>query len=135
MKTIFMDKELKDKWVAALRSGEYKQGRRKLFYGIGYCCLGVLQMVADGKVEMEEKANIACPLPSKSWLDSHKVVFAQVTDEGNTITWFCHSPTLLPSSNFPKNADALNDSGATFSEIADLIEECWAPFEEAPDAV
>lgn len=42
-----MDKELKDKWVAALRSGEYKQGRSYLKRGDLYCCLGVLCEVAQ----------------------------------------------------------------------------------------
>lgn len=38
-----MNTEVKIKWVAALRSGEYKQGKRKL-HGEGnfFCCLGVL---------------------------------------------------------------------------------------------
>jgi DNA-directed RNA polymerase subunit N (RpoN/RPB10) len=44
-----MDKELKAKWVAALRSGEYQQGYATLYdSGIDrYCCLGVLISVAD----------------------------------------------------------------------------------------
>lgn len=37
-----MDKELKAKWVAALRSGQYKQGTKALRIGDNYCCLGVL---------------------------------------------------------------------------------------------
>lgn len=39
-----MDKEVKVKWLEALRSGEYKQGKLAL-HDIGdntYCCLGVL---------------------------------------------------------------------------------------------
>lgn len=38
------------KWVAALRSGKYKQGRRALHTKRGHCCLGVLECVA-----LEEK--------------------------------------------------------------------------------
>ena len=38
-----MNKEVKEKWLAALRSGEYKQGRGKLCsLDKEYCCLGVL---------------------------------------------------------------------------------------------
>jgi hypothetical protein len=38
-----MDKDLKDKWVEALRSGKYKQGREVLRNGDNeFCCLGVL---------------------------------------------------------------------------------------------
>ena len=44
--------ELKQKWLAALRSGEYKQCTGSLSgiamddSGVGYCCLGVLAKVA-----------------------------------------------------------------------------------------
>jgi hypothetical protein len=38
-----VDKELRDKWVAALREeGKYQQGRRLLKEGDRWCCLGVL---------------------------------------------------------------------------------------------
>ncbi len=37
-----MNPEIKQKWVDALRSGEYEQGNGKLYSGQGYCCLGVL---------------------------------------------------------------------------------------------
>lgn len=37
-----MDPELKSKWVDALRSGKYKQGRGYLCRDDAYCCLGVL---------------------------------------------------------------------------------------------
>lgn len=37
-----MKKEIADKWVTALRSGKYKQGRFTLKKGDTYCCLGVL---------------------------------------------------------------------------------------------
>ena len=38
-----LPKEFKKKWVAALRSGKYKQARGVLYdeYNKGYCCLGV----------------------------------------------------------------------------------------------
>lgn len=38
-----MKKEIADKWIAALESGEYKQGQNVLRSDDGfYCCLGVL---------------------------------------------------------------------------------------------
>ncbi len=37
-----MNKKLKSKWVAALRSGKFKQGRSALYERGRYCCLGVL---------------------------------------------------------------------------------------------
>jgi hypothetical protein len=38
----YLTKEVMDKWIAALRSGQYNQGRGKLKSSNGYCCLGVL---------------------------------------------------------------------------------------------
>lgn len=37
-----MDREWRDEWVRALRSGEFKQGRGQLRHAGRYCCLGVL---------------------------------------------------------------------------------------------
>ena len=50
-----MPQEIKTKWIEALRSGEYKQGREWLLdNGGGYCCLGVLQMCVLGDVERDD---------------------------------------------------------------------------------
>lgn len=44
-----MDPELKGKWVDALRSGDYEQGRAQLrSKDDTYCCLGVLLDCIDG---------------------------------------------------------------------------------------
>lgn len=40
-----MDAALKQKWVAALRSGKYKQHRGLLQDSGAYCCLGVMLVV------------------------------------------------------------------------------------------
>jgi hypothetical protein len=37
-----MNADIKEKWIAALRSGKYKQGNSYLRRGDEYCCLGVL---------------------------------------------------------------------------------------------
>ena len=46
-----MDSALKDKWVAALRSGKYTQGTGRLRspFDNGHCCLGVLADIVDPK--------------------------------------------------------------------------------------
>ncbi len=44
-----MDPILKAKWIEALRSGKYKQGKGVLRYGDEFCCLGVLCDVVDPK--------------------------------------------------------------------------------------
>lgn len=47
VETVKMDPEVKQLWVAALRSGEYPQGKSKLRSSKGYCCLGVLCDLAE----------------------------------------------------------------------------------------
>lgn len=48
-----MKPDLKEKWIAALRSGEYVQGRSGYLYrDKTYCCLGVLAEI-DGKLSDE----------------------------------------------------------------------------------
>lgn len=57
-----MNREVRDRWVAALRSGDYAQGARALAYResvsteLRYCCLGVLCDLAsrDGVVGFGE---------------------------------------------------------------------------------
>jgi len=46
MKTL--TKKLKQKWIKALRSGKYKQGKERLYNEEedSYCCLGVLELIA-----------------------------------------------------------------------------------------
>lgn len=43
--------DVKKKWLKALRSGKYKQTKGTLCDGKGYCCLGVLEQVTEGRIE------------------------------------------------------------------------------------
>jgi hypothetical protein len=58
-----MDKKLRNKWIKALTSGEYKQGRShlKVVDGKGnakYCCLGVLCEVAGIKEDKDSEEHL-----------------------------------------------------------------------------
>lgn len=97
-----MNQELKAKWIAALRSGEWKQGQDVLRdHKDRYCCLGVLHQLASGKK------------PSRYWAHSDR---APASDE-------CDRPdeTLLPSKVI-RALVGMNDGGKSFAEIADYIE-------------
>lgn len=52
-----MDKELKAKWIAALRSGEFKQGREYFERYEKFCCLGVLCKVSGNPTTLEYHSN------------------------------------------------------------------------------
>ena len=42
-----MDQDVKQRWIGALLSGRYRQGKGKLRRGDEFCCLGVLLDVLD----------------------------------------------------------------------------------------
>lgn len=109
-----MNPEWKAKWVAALRSGEYKQGKRYLRKGDEFCCLGVLTDLAAkeghcawGRVGEEDEHYTddgtfgVLPIPIARLVG--------VTSDG------------AREGRVP-NLYEMNDDGATFLEIADIIE-------------
>jgi hypothetical protein len=113
-----MNAEVKKAWVAALRSGEYKPGQAWLRNSQSempdrYCCLGVL-----------------CDLHARS-AESHKTLGWAFFDYSNA--WKYGGDAALPSDAVKRWAmletfDAhklarMNDSGKSFAEIADYIEE------------
>jgi hypothetical protein len=110
-----MNPQIKQKWVDALRSGDYQQTQRRLHDENGFCCLGVL-----------------CDLYGKE----HNVEW-NLANNGHNYE-FQKFESYLPSSvmkwadleyrNPPVNDEEstlvrLNDSGSTFAQIANLIEE------------
>lgn len=119
-----MNKKLKKKWVKALRSGEYDQGRNVLCRvdseGAKYCCLGVLYEVAgktfNGRVEspngeevylgMRTKNDVEECLPTPSF--QRECGIAKKYNDSYTIA---------------EKLARMNDSGKSFNQIADWIEE------------
>lgn len=106
-----MNPEIKTKWIAALRSGSYKQTTGVLRDSRGYCCLGVLCDVVD---------------PDK-WVKASEVgddfTQADINDERNQ--------QLLPvrvmkatclHRNEQLALSQMNDTGSSFTAIADHIE-------------
>lgn len=87
-----MDAELKAKWVAALRSGKYAQGRAHLNLNGRYCCLGVLCEVADYRSA------------SNAYIRRDEDTF-----------------DLLPE-DVQSKLGGMNDTPISFAEIADYIE-------------
>ena len=113
-----MNKEIKGKWIHALRSGEYEQGRKGLmdveFDTPRYCCLGVLcdlavkgGMIPPANVDSEEdylgRFGEAIEAEYLPWEVKEWVGGIAVEDE-----------TALT---------IMNDTGMTFDKIADYIEE------------
>lgn len=105
-----MDATIKDKWIAALTSGEYRQTRNSLQFGGGYCCLGVLCDLAakEGKGKWGTDAG-GCVFTDSKGLDEFDV------PSTDTLEW-----AGLVGSDWNHLAE-LNDDGHTFDTIAEVI--------------
>ena len=126
---IEMPSELADRWLTALRSGEFKQCTGTLVRETqggdveGFCCLGVLQMITDGEVERLDSGT-PCGVPSVDWLRQRGIRFSDQFDKEvvNPEFYVEHADHPTRSAPLYVSAATLNDNGSTFAEIADLIE-------------
>lgn len=139
-----MHPELKTKWLAALRSGDYAQGKHVLrTTSDQYCCIGVLCNVLDPNAWKEPTdlqidinayryADGWTRLPSErtaledfGWNASEPVVPIN-PDIDARLTQAKRDNQIFVSDDLQTRyitLVALNDNGFTFTEIADLIEQ------------
>jgi hypothetical protein len=100
-----MNQDLKTRWLAALRSGAYKQGQGGLLLRADnlFCCLGVLADVIDpGGWDGDEDADF--------------MAWGGRTD-------ILPSGTAGLSAKWQTCLMQLNDGGESFAYIADVLEE------------
>jgi hypothetical protein len=138
-----MKKEIAQKWVKALRSGKYKQGQKALKYhnkGVTrHCCLGVLcELYQQDKKQKQQK-----PLKTTEVTPQDACLFLELSPRGRAVQ-FANDSTELPPSvarwaglhthdgafiepvkgfRRIRSLAGLNDDGATFKKIADVIEQ------------
>lgn len=109
-----------EKWVAALRSGEYKQGRTQLKWGDTYCCLGVLCEIS-GKDYDDYADNITEEVRRWAGMNSRDGElpkdYKTKTDKGH----FKYTRFLW------RLNDVTNSKGKSwsFKQIANIIEKNW----------
>lgn len=119
-----MNPDIKAQWVAALRSGNYKQGRGRLrreWQGhpgeYQYCCLGVLcELAVEAGIATREDYYYASAVNPNDRDYTHPPVAVE--------RWAglaSSSPQAGERSLIQMN-DALADDCYTFSQIADAIE-------------
>ena len=119
-----MNQEVKAKWLTALRSGEYQQGRYALNESGTFCCLGVLCDLYSKETNTPWPDGHACLL-TKIMLGFDTVLPDKVKDWAGLDS---HDPKLVEENPDYENGkheeyvSCLNDSGRTFLQIADLIE-------------
>lgn len=112
--------EFKEKWLNALRSGTFRQGKGFLCQisdqpGVSakFCCLGVAELISGAT--MEEMVDIRAELPVQL---SNPKSPALLLDKDNN---FCLSEEL-GSVHLAGYLAEMNDDGNSFSDIADWIE-------------
>ena len=110
-----MNQQVKQKWVSALRSGDYQQTKYYLHTGDGFCCLGVLCDLYGKEHNVEW--NLANNGNNYEFQDRPSCPPFSVTEWAGIVS----SNPYICSRSF--TLAELNDNGSTFNEIADLIEE------------
>jgi hypothetical protein len=123
-----MKQEIKEKWVAALRSGEYRQTRSTLRDETGFCCLGVLTDLYLKENDEEwvlinthysfDDENLLLPQQVQEWAEIDTDPRLSLNEASSAIRIALESY----QSNIPPTLAVLNDYGVPFKEIADVIE-------------
>lgn len=115
---IKLDPAFKERWVKALRSGDYAQTQSSLRTTKGFCCLGVACDLIDASAwevrevgyefvdESGEEDNLPTPDAIKYMFDEHHGRYFEAAEK------------VVMNDLATKN-----DAGQTFAEIADEIEE------------
>lgn len=119
-----MNPEVKAKWIAALRSGQYQQGAGRLRSGGNkFCCMGVL-------CDLAEKEGIV----KSSLLTNNRYGYGNLFDTAylpaEVVEWAGLSThqasfnpsVLLPSGRRPSLSDMNDSMYYTFDMIADAVE-------------
>ena len=105
---MIVTKEIINKWIHALRSGEYKQTKNVLASPEGFCCLGVLCEVMQ--------------IPKT--IDDDGITTYEFGGIGDTA--MLRGLTLKTLEDllgyYAVNLSVMNDKGMNFKEIADKIE-------------
>jgi hypothetical protein len=120
-----MKAEVKQKWIEALRSGQYNQGKNALkketIQGVEHCCLGVLCELAikDGvEIDVHQSTCTLAPNGAVSFNESHDFLPTVVQDWAEL-----HTESIYVRKESEEiGVHMLNDTGHSFAQIADLIE-------------
>lgn len=113
-----MDKKLKAKWLKALRSGKYKQGKGVLRTADNrFCCMGVLVDVMSKKAWPKVTTEIGTLILGAE----HSVMAYEVEQNGTALDYDTMRRIGLETRH-QGDLINMNDAGKRFTTIADYIE-------------
>lgn len=107
-----MNTEWKEKWISALRSGNYRQIRGSLRGRGGFCCLGVL-------CDLTKEVLDTNWTPRNSFLGSYSLLPKGVIK----LVGLNYADPMISKNGKPMTLAQINDFGMSFKDIANIIEE------------
>lgn len=128
-----MNQEIKQKWLEALRSGEYKQGQSALRENDRFCCLGVLcnlhaeahpEFAAKQKNSSEYDGQLGhLPVSVQKWsgLTSSDGHIEELPFRVRASAATGDEREVFRRGSFT-SLTSMNDEGCNFRQIADVIE-------------
>jgi len=135
-----MKQEIKDLWVAALRSGEYPQTMGALqrtvesYRPVGFCCLGVLTDLAAKAGVCEWKFSDGVGGVTEYYSDNAGITYFNMAELPKSVMEWAGLKRSDPKVSFEFDDDIVSGKGASlgqlnddfkfdFDQIADKIEE------------
>ena len=112
-----MNKKIRTRWTAALRSSDFKQGIGQLRTGDNYCCLGVLCDLyrRDSTTPKDARWNNGIFYPGDDIVPEAGLLPDAVMKWAGLLS-------LDPNLGAAESAVTMNDGGSGFAQIADAIE-------------
>ncbi len=112
-----LERNFKRRWVAALRSGKYKQTISHLYDAGGFCCLGVMCALRGAKLDEMDQVGLPGELPNFNELFNIDSEHAEFFSEASGRAWqvpYCGEMMYLSELN--------DDHRLSFKQIANIIE-------------
>ena len=121
-----MNPEIKQQWITALRSGNFKQCNSNLKketpQGICHCCLGVLAELAVKERIVKEQVVVSFGTSFFNFEGAGIYLLPAVTKwAGIESNGKLKSPVIFNGKE-NRNLASLNDAGMSFDQIANVIE-------------
>ena len=115
----------RDEWIKALRSGDYEQSKHMLHSNRGWCCLGVACDIFKETLDLKVDKVLHEEGGFEVFYNYDSQVLPRAVQEHiglNTPEGLFKSPRM-EGANAGETLSSVNDEGATFEQIATILED------------